>query len=206
MVEKIIKVALKQKGYSDEQIEKTKISLINESQPNLFQINIPITPKKFIEDVLIKELGEVVKISPWLGFISISSGIEFLGKCIDTKNTDKWDTSGMSKINFNDAIKNLNSFIKYRPLLNRSNFNLYNEFRCGLVHSCAPKANVSLSHGTNESANLDERKGVVNFNADELYVDFKSACEEVINMDFPKSNKMNFPKLYINLTLNLEEN
>jgi len=201
----IIRKILKQKGFSEDQIENSQISLTEETNSNLFQVSVPISAKKFIKDVLIDELGAVVKISPWLSFISISSGIEFLGKCIDTNNPTDWNISGVSRSNFDHAVNSLDSLTKYRPLLPKNQFDLYGEFRCGLVHSCAPKDKISLSHGLHEQRNLVNTNGVINFNADELYQDFKSACEEVINMIFQELNKMNNAKLHINLTVNIEK-
>lgn len=197
-----IRIALGNKGFSDEQINNARIASSGSTESQIVQVSIPIFAKQFIRQVLITELADVVKISPWLGFISISSGIEFLGKCIDSDNQTNWNAERVSSKNFNDAIRKLDALSKYRPLLSRPNFNLYSEFRCGLVHACAPKDNISLSHGAEEMANLVEQNDVINFNADELYEDFKAACEEVINMDFTNTpNKMNIAKIYINCTL-----
>ena len=197
-----IRIVLSNKGFSEEQINNARIASSGTTESQIVQISVPVFAKQFIRQVLITELAEVVKISPWLGFISISSGIEFLGKCIDPDNPTDWNAERVSSKNFYDAIKKLDALFKYRPLLSRPNFNLYSEFRCGLVHACAPKDNISLSHGTEEMANLVEQNDVINFNADELYEDFKTACEEVINMDFTNPpNKMNVAKIYINCTL-----
>lgn len=199
-----IRQTLKTNGFSKEQIDNAKIAFSSTTESHITQIveaSVPMYPKHFIQQVLINELTTVVKTSPWLGFICISSGIEFLGKCIDTNYPTNWNQSGQSRQNFKDAIEKLNAFNKYRPLLSRTNFDFYSEFRCGLVHACAPKDNVSLSHGTEEKPTSFGQKGEINFNADELFEDFKSACEEVINMSFTQPNKMNEAKLFINCTL-----
>jgi len=191
-----LKASLVDRGFTETQIDNSIISSTGTN--NTINVSVPVYAKQFIQNVLITELSAVVKISPWLGFISISSGIEFLGKCIDNTNPNDWNAKSVSSANFNDAIKNLNSFSKYRPLLTRPNFNLYSGFRCGLVHACAPNDCISLSHGSDELGNLVEQSGIINFNADELCLDFKSACEEVINMNFPEPNKMNVAKIFIN--------
>lgn len=196
-----IKGVLADKGFSQEQIDNTKIVYSSTTESHTVQASVPMYPKQFIQTVLITELESVVKTSPWLGFICISSGIEFLGKCIDTDYPSDWNQPGRSRPNFKDAIEKLNALTKYRPLLTRPNFDLYSEFRCGLVHACAPKDNISLSHGTEEKPTILGQTGEINFNADELYEDFKSACEEVINMNFAQPNKMNEAKIYINCTL-----
>ena len=199
---KHVKDTLLGQGFTKEQVDNATISFSSTTESNIVTVSVPMYPKQFIRQVLINELDAVVKTSPWLGFICMSSGIEFLGKCIDTDNQTDWNAERVSSKNFNDAIKKLDALSKYRPLLSRPNFNLYSEFRCGLVHACAPKGNISLSHGTQEMANLVERNNIINFNADELFVDFKAACEEVINMDFINPpNKMNVAKIYINCTL-----
>lgn len=196
-----IKAILSQKGFTSEQIDYAKISFSSTTESNVVLASLPMYPKHFIQQVLMNELAEVVKTSPWLGFICISSGIEFLGKCIDTDNSTDWNAERVSRKNFKNAIQKLNALGKYRPLLSRPNFDLYSEFRCGLVHACAPGNNVSLSHGTEEKPTIIGQTGEINFNADELYDDFKSACEEVINMNFAQPNKMNEAKIYINCTL-----
>jgi|GEM_PF-838608 hypothetical protein len=192
--------ALKEMGYSEDQIIQTRI-LRPDINAKKFMVSIPMFAKDFIKKVLIDELAEVVKISPWNSFIAISSGIEFLGKCIDTKSPDNWDAKGKSSDNFKDAITYLNGLNNYKYLLSRPGFNLYNEFRCGLIHGFAPKGTISLSHGKNEDKDLSERNGMVNFNAEELYANFKIACEDVINRSFSNPNKMNDAKIWINATV-----
>ncbi|MBI3510737.1 MAG: hypothetical protein HY064_08735 [Bacteroidetes bacterium] len=196
-----IRETLTKQGFSNEQIDNAKVAFSSTTESHTIQISLPMFPKHFIRQVLITELAAVVKTSPWLGFICISSGMEFLGKCIDSNNPTGWNAECVSGPNFKNVIETLEAFKKYRPLLSRPNFNLYREFRCGLVHACAPGDNVSLSHGTDEKPTILEQTGEINFNADELYEDFKSACEEVINMNFEQPNKMNEAKIYINCTL-----
>jgi hypothetical protein len=201
-----IRQTLATQGFSQEQIDNAKIAFSSTTESHATQViqsSVPMYPKHFIQQVLINEMAAVVKASPWLGFICISSGIEFLGKCIDANYPTDWNQSGRSRHNFKDAIEKLNAFIKYRQLLSRPNFDLYSEFRCGLVHACAPKGNVSLSHGTEEKPTIIGQTGEINFNADELFEDFKAACEEVINMTFTQPNKMNEAKIFINCTLTL---
>ena len=117
-----------------------------------------------------------------------------------------WDKRGRSSINFNDAIRSLNGINKYSELINRTDgFQLYDEFRCGLTHGLAPKGKVSLSHGNEERTNFNNHSGRVNFNIDELYIDFKLACQDVMSRTFPEPNKVNRPKAGINCTIILKE-
>jgi len=190
-----------------EEIEQLKAMLLNidfNNHPNGVTIAFPITAKEFIKRVLIKEIGEVVKSHPWLGFVLISSGIEFLGKCIDTKNPTDWNKPGQSGPNFRDAINSLDAFSKYRDLLKRKDIDLYAELRCGLVHSFAPNSKgaiIGLSHGNKELPSKIDGTGNINFNADELYEDFKLACEFVIGQTYPNPNKMNEAKVFIQATI-----
>ncbi len=82
-------------------------------------------------------------------------------------------------------------------------FDLYHELRCGLTHGMAPKSKVSLS-SADEAKNLTEFCGMVNFHIDELYEDFKGACEEVIAMEFPAENKMSKPRIFINAVIPIQ--
>lgn len=194
---------LREEGiYSEEQIIKTSIGQIEDNQwgDSRFDVSIPMLPKQFIKTVLIDQLGEVTKISAWLAFVLIGTGIEFLGKCIDATAND-WDKERASSMNFNDAIRNLTGLKKYETLIERPDgFKLYTEFRCGLTHGMGPKGRVMLS-SKDEAKNLTEFRGAVNFHIDELYADFKIACEEVIARNYPTEDKMNKPRIFINATI-----
>jgi hypothetical protein len=185
--------------YSEDQIIKSKIVKISEDE---YSVSIPVSVQKFIKIVLIDELYSVVKTSYFLAFISIGSGIEFLGKCIDDSCPLDWDMTGRSSINFNEAICNITPLKKYENLIDRADgFDLYNRFRCGLIHGMAPKKGLSLSHGNEQKTIFNNPSGLVNINVDELYIDFKLACEDVINRKYEDPNKMNSAKLYVNCLL-----
>ena len=187
--------------YWETQIINAKIEKITK---NKYSISIPVPIQKFIKDVLIDELSCIVKISPFLAFITIGSGIEFLGKCIDDSFPMDWDKSGRSPINFNYAIRNITPLNKYKDLIDRADkFDLYNKFRCGLIHGLAPKESLSLSHGNEQKTSFNGQSGMVNLNIDELYVDFKLACEDIIGKKFKEPNKMNRAKLNINCTVHV---
>ena len=63
-----------------------------------------LKPKDFIQTVLINEFGELSITHPYISFILMGIGIEFLGKCIDPNLSD-WNISGRSKKDFENAIK-----------------------------------------------------------------------------------------------------
>lgn len=196
----LVRDRLLQDGHTQKQVANTTIRLGDERGSSIATFSVPIYPENFIRNVLIDELEKVVGVSPWLSFICISSGIEFLGKCIDAANPSDWNVGSRSPLDFKAAINMLNALTKYRLLLSRQDVNLYKALRCGLIHAYAPTGGISLSHGTKESPNIIGSTGPINLNADELYADFKAACEEVINMSFSDPNKMNVPKLYVNGT------
>jgi hypothetical protein len=201
-VEKVRSRLRQEGGYTEHQLTNASIAQIEDNKwgDSQFHVSIPVFPKEFIRQVLIDELEHVCKTSPWLSFGNIGNGIEFLGKCLDSGATD-WDKTGVSKQNFNDAIRALASLKKYEPYLDRADgFKLYTEFRCGLTHAMAPKGRISLS-SKDEAKNLTEFYGAVNFHIDELYADFRAACEEVIAKTYPYGDKMSRPRIFINLTI-----
>lgn len=207
LIEKVRNRLRSELKYSEDQILQASIRQIENNKwgDPQFQVSIPVLPKDFIRTVLIDQLGQVTKISAWLGFVLLGNGIEFLGKCIDSTAKD-WDKKGASSENFNDAINRLQALKKYKPLINRADgFNLYHELRCGLTHGMAPKSKISLS-SADEAKNLTEFRGTVNFHIDELFDDFKGACEELINMEFPAEDKMSKPRIFINSVIPIIKN
>src|SRR5687768_17140488 len=101
-----------------------------------------IKPKAFIQSVLIDEIGSLINDHPYISFIMMGIGIEFLGKCLDTTLQD-WNVSGRSKKDFNFANQELPSLQKY--LHYETTYNIYGSFRCGLAHAVAPKYVITLS-------------------------------------------------------------
>ena len=150
-------------------------------------------PKDFIKTVFIDELGQIISTHAYISFMVIGIGIEFIGKCIDTQVQD-WNQQGNSKKHFKKAITDLQAFAKYKPYLNT--YKLYHSFRCGLVHAAVPKFQVTLS-SKNEAPNLGIFNNRLNLKIEDLYQDFKSACNEVINKNFANNDKMNSPYLQV---------
>lgn len=145
-----------------------------------------LKPSDFIQTVLINEIGELSDSHPYISFILMGIGIEFLGKCIDTTLTD-WNVSGRSKQDFEDAIKNIPSLKKYEPYL--TSHQMYNSFRCGLTHAVSPKVQITLS-SKQEMAHLIEHNGRLNLKVEDFYSDFKDACEFVKAQTYPTGDKM----------------
>lgn len=192
--------------FTEDEIQN--IQILKEHEDGSADIHIPTTTRGFIQKVLIQEMREVVKISPWIGLVAMSSAIEFLGKCIDLQNPLDWDKSDRSRQDFEMAIAQLNGLKQYQALIRPSDltkeekeagshFDIYKELRCGMLHAFAPKSKISLSSGSEMKTTI-HADGTVNFNATELFEEFKKACEDVISRDYPSPNKVNQHKIGVN--------
>jgi hypothetical protein len=152
-----------------------------------------LTPQQFIQNVLIKEIGEIHSNHPYISFATMAIGIEFLGKCLN--ESASWNENFRSQTNFELAINELNSFTKYRLLL--TSHKLWDSLRNGFLHSFVPKNSISLS-SKNQAKHLQVISSTqINLRCEDFYIDFKGACEEVLKMKTFKSNKMNEPLLII---------
>lgn len=154
-------------------------------------------PKEFIQNVLINEIGEIHKNHAYISFAIISIGIEFLGKCLN--KYEDWNEPRRSKADFELAINNLNSFSSYRPLL--KSHNLWDSLRNGFLHSFVPKNTLSLSSKDGAAHFFPSSLTQINLKCEDLYIDFKGACEEVINKTSFPSSKMERPLLSVPPTL-----
>ena len=153
-----------------------------------------IYPKDFINDTLIEKIGKIIHVDAYLSFLLICSGIEFLGKCIDS--TKKWE-EGSSKKQFKSAIIKLFPD-SYHNLVN----DLYDDLRCGLVHRITPGSISLTQNGNDKNGEIqyknhpyikDSRKILV---IEYFYFDFVEACKKVSAMNF-NENKMNKPILSV---------
>jgi hypothetical protein len=146
-----------------------------------------LKPKDFIKSVLIDELGTMVNGHPYISFIIMGIGIEFLGKCLATTRND-WNESGHSGADFTNAIKTIPSLKKYESYL--QTHKLCDSFRNGLAHAISPKHPITLS-SKGELGHLVEQSGRLNLRVEDFYNDFRLACEHIINMSFASGDKMN---------------
>src|SRR4030042_2626496 len=149
-----------------------------------------ITPKQFIKEVLIDEIGDIIKKHPYLSFTLISSGIEFLGICLDKES--KWTDQGKSEKHFCNCIDKLFPR-KYQDIKGR----LFKELRCGLVHSQL-SGDFKLTEVKNDPSgalkyenHLTENKNILVL--DYLYFDFVQDCMKIISTTYDKTDKMNTP-------------
>jgi len=144
-----------------------------------------LKPKDFIRQVLIDELKPLTTSSPYISFALMAIGIEFLGKCLDI-STDKWNTSGQGKSNFTNAIKSLAGFRGYVGYEEA----LFEDLRCGFAHSFVPGHRFTLS-SKDQVPHMFPFGNSTNLRCEDFYADFRNSCEEVINITFPASDKMN---------------
>ncbi|MBC8146983.1 MAG: hypothetical protein H8E98_03225 [Bacteroidetes bacterium] len=152
-----------------------------------------LKPKDFIKSVLVDEVDSMIEKHPYISFIIMGIGIEFLGKCIDTSLND-WNVPGRSKRDFEKAINDIPSLQKYSTYL--STFDLYGSFRCGLAHAVSPKYKITLS-SKDEMGHLVQGTGRLNLKVEDFYADFKSAGEYVISLSFTAGDKMEGDFLHV---------
>jgi len=146
-----------------------------------------LKPKDFIKTCLVDELASMIDEHPYISFIIIGIGIEFLGKSINN-NLKDWNVRRRSKKDFEEAIINIPSLQKYTPYL--TTHDLYGSLRCGLAHAVSPKFKITLS-SKHEMGHMIEDSGRLNLKIEDFYQDFKLACEYVINRTYLPDDKMN---------------
>lgn len=130
-----------------------------------------MTAKEFIKNELIEGIGGIIDTHPFIAFMAMSAGIEFLGKCLDVDK--EWDDRNPQS-NFNNAIGSL-----FPP--EYQNFDLYHALRCGMLHSCIPESSIALSnnHDSFETITITGEVRTV-ISCKKLYTDFSKACDNVI--------------------------
>lgn len=148
-----------------------------------------MTVKEFIEVTFLNQLGRLVNEYPYISFMVMGMGIEFLGKCI---NDGEFDEGGVSRRRFEEAVNNISAFEKYRHLVGKgTSFDLYDSFRCGLTHFASPKHPITLS-SKSEMANLelhDDGKRV-NIKCEDFYADFCKAIYEIFELPGAVQSKL----------------
>lgn len=148
-----------------------------------------MTPKEFINQVFISELSTIKDTNPYISFAIMATGIEFLGKCLDSA-ARHWNVPKKSQINFEFAINNLDSLEKYRPYLN--SHRIWDSLRNGFAHSFVPKFPLTLSSKNELNHMAIHGNNRLNLKCEDFYQDFSNACKEIINMEFDDhEDKMN---------------
>ncbi len=150
-----------------------------------------IYPKAYIKEVLINEIDDVVKKHPFLSFILVCAGIEYLGICLD--DSCSWTDQGMSKRHFQNTILQL-----FPPHYSTLKDDLYKSLRCGMTHSHLP-GGYSLTELKNSPLKykdhlIKDNKIIV---VEYFYQDFVAACNKVIKTTFVAESKMQKPFLRV---------
>lgn len=146
-----------------------------------------LTLKQFIDKVLIKEIKSIQQTHGhhYLSFGLIAQGIELLGACLDNKKIHK---KGASGDRFRKAIDELFP-ASYKPYNDKtSNYDLYTNLRCGLLHVVIPGSFIELLQEAEKPAYDAEHLEIKNIKgknrlilvSQELYQDFERACNEII--------------------------
>ena len=145
--------------------------------------------ESFTREVLIGNLGDMVNKHGllYLSLINIAAGIEFLGACEDSH---PFDTSGKSGERFRLGVSTFLGPIDSRYLtynVKDDAQELYKFFRCGLLHIMVPKGGVFgvTGRASAQKANRKHLDFIPEINkvlivVEDLYDDFKKACENMI--------------------------
>jgi len=161
-----------------------------------------ISVKKFIEDVLINQIGTLIDQGfHYFAFILICQGIEYLGNFYDPLDFDNHNMSGNR---FKIALSRLfkNSFYKHNLTW------LYENLRCNIVHQIRPSGDILLTSNSLNGCPLRKHLRLENdkriFVIEVFYNDFCKACYKLLKkFETGKfinlSGKAKFSETYLNI-------
>jgi hypothetical protein len=129
--------------------------------------------QNFIKQLYIKEVSEIKDVHPYIAYMVIGAGIEFLGKVLEQPSRNDWFEEGHSKSDFENAVLTLPGLNNYSAIKEP----LYRQLRCGLIHSSLPKRDLKLGD-KNTVENIAATP--YELNIDNFYNAFKTVCEDVI--------------------------
>jgi len=133
--------------------------------------------EEFIQKILIEEIGEIKDKHPYLMCMLVSQGIEFLGKTLRPINkTSGWNENQNAKRDFQSAIKLLPSLRKYAEI------DIYQRIRCRFCEKMVTDDNMVSDDTTHPKAGSANDKDRITVNLNDLYDDFKRACEDLLEM------------------------
>lgn len=142
-----------------------------------------LSPKQFIQLVLIDQMSDIVKTHPYHAFVLIAVGLEFLGKCmLGTLVWDKpYDGALKEGIDLLISVDHNYATVDLRDLL-----------RNGTAHMFCPKKGLVFSQESHGAKNFDkDSHGQIVLVIEPFYKDFVAACNKVIETQFPDDDKMN---------------
>jgi hypothetical protein len=146
--------------------------------------------KEFIENILIKEIGEIKNSHHYLSLSLICEGIEFLGKYI---SDDDWEETQVSEKQFINALSTFKALKKYNKYYTNGNGDpcsfLYRSIRCGFCHSLSPSSTDKKGYGYDSTLGEYGKSEIISegnkckiyININSLYDDFVEACNELLN-------------------------
>lgn len=133
--------------------------------------------EEFIQKILIEEIGEIKDKHPYLMCMLVSQGIEFLGKTVrPINNGSGWNENQNAKRDFQSAIKLFPSLRKYTEI------DIYQRIRCRFCEKMVTDDNMVSDDTAHSKGGGAADKGRVTVNLNDLYDDFKRACEDLLEM------------------------
>lgn len=162
-----------------------------------------ISVKAFIQEVLINNIENLVNTgNHYLGFGTLTQAIELLGAIIEDKEVEssqnsasEFHTRNKSRKRFCKSLSLFSDprYIHYCPECKndttfKSNYDLYDNLRCGFAHQMKPTGNIALTtlieSYTDGTAHLeiDPKSGNLIIVSEILYRDLKETCEKIIEM------------------------
>lgn len=127
-----------------------------------------MTVIEFIKKYFIEEIGSLVDERPFVSFVLMAIGVEFLGKCLNNNPWDDWKIKSPGDT-FRDATKTYATLNKYDVIPD-----LYHSLRCRLAHRLMVKGYIILSPTFGVHFNYT-------IGCKEFYDDFKQACQDAID-------------------------
>jgi hypothetical protein len=152
-----------------------------------------MVPRTFIKRVLVDEIGDIVPHHPYLAFPLIAIGLEFLGRAVDVGRPWNHTCLGGGQRPFDEAIGRLFPQSYHDKDLRRS-------MRNKMLHIYRPQPGLALGRFTDpgvarripaSSHPYRDVSGNVTLVVEYLFDDFAAACDQVIRMRFPRTDKMN---------------
>jgi hypothetical protein len=147
---------------------------------------IQIDSQQFIREVILREIKTIVysaecASAPYVKFILIATGIEFLGACGDAFSFEK---NLQSEERFNHA---LNTYFnkKYQKFAKKdSSINLYEDFRCAMIHQLRPTTKIDLTERGKGNSHLQESASPLKLYLvlEDFYDDLEKAALKFLKM------------------------
>lgn len=146
----------------------------------------------FISDIICDQLKRLIyekNISPYLKFLTLPQYIEFLGACTDEKDfiDEKESKNRFNKI-MRTYFKNENKKYLTYSNGNHSKWDLYKDFRCGVIHQLRPvnkvvfttRSEAKLAENTHLELDKESNEMLVLI-LEDIYDDIEKVAKHIIN-------------------------